>query len=347
MKTKRLPRFRGVREDRDPKDVRSSRQQATESAMATSNGKRTSRAVSGSGETEIEGVRLTHPDRVLFAADGITKRALAEFYVEHADWILPGLVDRPLTLLRCPGGIDDDCFVQKHPGGTTPDDLPSVTITEKSGEHDYLYVRHVADLVALVQLGTIEFHIWNSRIADLERPDQLVFDLDPAPDSEWRAVIDVARELRNVLSEFGLTAFLRTTGGKGLHLVVPLSPHADWKTAKAFAEAVCERCADRHPDELTLNMSKQARRGKVFLDYLRNGRGATAIASYSVRAKPGATVATPVRWEDLTPSLRADRYTLQNLPRRLGSLKRDPWEGFDAARERLTKKRCRDVGMAE
>ncbi|MAM56154.1 MAG: DNA ligase D [Salinicola sp.] len=346
----RHPRFRGLREDRDPHDIRLSQQRATEPSMSEkasepSPGKRSTRRRSGGGDDEIEGVRLTHPDRVLFEDQGITKRALAEYYAEHAGWILPGLAERPLTLLRCPGGVGEECFVQKHPSETMPDSLPSVAIAEKSGRHDYLYARRVADLVALVQMGTVEFHLWNSRVDDLERPDQLVFDLDPAPDCKWQAVIDVAGELRQTLSELGLTAFLRTTGGKGLHLVVPLKPHADWETAKGFAEAVCERCAERHPDQLTLNMSKQARRGKVFLDYLRNGRGATAVASYSVRAKPGAPVATPIRWEELGPKLSADHYALANLPRRLASLKHDPWEGFDDARERLTKKRCRDAGM--
>jgi bifunctional non-homologous end joining protein LigD len=346
----RHPSFRGVREDRDPKDIRLSQQQATEkpmtdSASESSRKKRSAKATSNDLDTEIEGVRLTHPDRVLFEDEGITKRMLAEFYAEHADWILPGLAERPLTLLRCPGGVGKECFVQKHPSETMPDDLPSVAIAEKSGKHDYLYARTAADLVALVQMGTVEFHLWNSRVDDLERPDQLVFDLDPAPDCQWQAVIDVAHELRQALAELELTPFLRTTGGKGLHLVVPLKPHADWETTKAFAEAVCERCADRHPERLTLNMSKQARGGKVFLDYLRNGRGATAVASYSVRARPGAPVATPVRWEDLGPKLSADQYTLTNLSRRLASLKQDPWAGFDDARERLTKKRCRDAGM--
>ncbi|WP_157957575.1 DNA ligase D [Salinicola halophyticus] len=346
----RHPRFRGLREDRDPQDIRLSQQRATEPSMSekaseSSAPKRSNRTQSSGGDVEIEGIRLTHPDRVLFEDEGITKRALAEFYAEQAEWILPGLAKRPLTLLRCPGGIGKECFVQKHPSDTMPDDLPSVAIAEKSGKHDYLYARSAADLVALVQMGTVEFHLWNSRVDDLERPDQLVFDLDPAPDCKWQAVIDVARELRQTLFELELTAFLRTTGGKGLHLVVPLKPHADWETAKGFAEAVCERCAERHPDQLTLNMSKQARRGKVFLDYLRNGRGATAVASYSVRARPGAPVATPIRWEDLGPKLSADQYTLTNLPRRLSSLKQDPWAGFDDARQRLTKKRCRDAGM--
>ncbi|WP_277811780.1 DNA ligase D [Chromohalobacter canadensis] len=368
----RHPRFRGVREDRDPGDIQLEQQRVTGGSMSddhssrkdqddnqgskggkanakakasADNRSRQSRKTSGNDEVRIAGVRLTHPDRVLFKRGHITKQQLAEFYAAQADWILPGLIERPLTLLRCPGGIDDDCFVQKHPSGTTPESLPSIEIKEKSGSNDYLYIRDIEDIVALVQLGSIEFHIWNSRLDDLERPDQLVFDLDPAPESAWQEVIDVARELRKALEALGLTAFLRTTGGKGLHLVVPLKPHADWDTAKGFAEAVCERCAEKHPGKLTLNMSKQARRGKVFLDYLRNGRGATAIASYSVRAKPGAPVATPVRWEELGPALKADHYTLENLSRRLASLKRDPWEGFEKARQTLTKKRCRDVGM--
>ncbi|GHB34145.1 DNA ligase D [Salinicola rhizosphaerae] len=364
----RHPRFRGIREDRDPKDIELEQQRGPSpsgetsmadaqhpgrpggGAKAEANGKHSGSGQEAGGKRKHEsgkvaGVKLTHPDRVLFKEGEITKQDLAEFYAAQADWLLPGLIERPLTLLRCPGGIDADCFVQKHPSDTTPDNLPSVRIKEKSGSHDYLYVRHIGDVIALAQLGSIELHVWNSRIDDLERPDQLVFDLDPAPDSDWQDVIDVAHALREALAELELTAFLRTTGGKGLHLVVPLKPLADWDTAKAFAEAVCQRCADKQPDKLTLNMSKQARRGKVFLDYLRNGRGATAVASYSVRAKPVAPVATPVRWGDLGSSLRPDGYTIDNLPRRLASLKRDPWDGFEDARQALTKKRCRDAGM--
>jgi bifunctional non-homologous end joining protein LigD len=287
-------------------------------------------------DVEIAGVALTHPERVLFPSQGITKRALAEFYVDIAGWIMPGLAGRPLSLVRCPSGRGAGCFFQKHPGAALAEKLPHIRIREKTGAAEYSYVRTRTDLIALVQAGTLELHVWGSRIQDLERPDLVVFDLDPAPGVAWIEVVRTARSLRDRLLALGHHSYARTTGGKGLHVVVPLEPESDWTAVGTFARVLAQLHAADDPERLTANMAKAHRHGRIFIDYLRNARGATAIASYSTRAHAGGPVATPVRWDELRPSLTSDRFRVGNLRRRLAALHADPWEDFEHARRPLT-----------
>lgn len=296
-------------------------------------------------EASVANVRLTHPDRVLYPAQGLTKQALAEFYESIADWILPGLAGRPLSLVRCPRGRDEACFFQKHPGSAIGERVPKIEIREKSGEATYLYVRELADVVALVQAGTLEFHVWGSRVEDIERPDTVVFDLDPGPSVEWDTVLRTARALRERLGSLGFESFARTTGGKGLHVVVPLKPAAGWDEVGAFARAVAQAHARDDRSRLTTNMSKAKRSGRIFIDYLRNARGSTAIASYSTRARENAPVAVPVRWSEVRASLKSDRYRVANLRRRLASLSDDPWEGFEEARRPLMARLLEAAGV--
>lgn len=333
----RHPSFRGLREDRNAEEIR------LPQARAAAKPSRPTRR--NSGQARVAGVRLTHPQRVVYPELGLTKIELARWYEATQDWILPGLVDRPLALLRCLEGWNEKCFFQKHPREAIPDHVPRIAIAEKSGTRDYVYVRSVADLVALVQAGTMELHPWGSRIDRLEQPDRMVFDLDPGPDVPWSEVLRVARGLRARLDALGLASFVRTTGGKGLHLVVPLTRGADFDQVKAFAHAVSRQYERDEPRRLTTNMSKSKRHGRIFIDYLRNGRGATAIASYSVRARRGAPVAVPLRWEEFGPGLRSDRYTVRNLQRRLTALRADPWADFAAARRSLTGRMRRQVGL--
>lgn len=224
--------------------------------------------------------------------------------------------------------------------------IPRVEIEGKEGPEPYLYVQGLPDLITLVQSGTLELHLWGSRVEDLEHPDILVFDLDPAPDVAWYEVLRTARALSDRLAGLGLESFVRTTGGKGLHLVVPLIGGLGWDEVKAFALGVARSQARDDPRRLTINMSKSKRQGRIFLDYLRNGRGATAIASYSTRARQGAPVAVPVRWDELSPALRSDRYTVENLRRRLRALRADPWEGFEQARRPITPAMLDAVGAS-
>lgn len=337
----RHPTYRGLREDRDAAEIRLPREAAAQRDPAAATAPMIRRA---RDTASVAGVRLSHPNRVLYPQQGVTKFALAQFYADIADWILPQLAGRPLSLLRCPQGRQKQCFFQKHPQEALAGNIPRVEITANDGPATYLYVRTLADLVALVQVGTLELHVWGSRVDDVERPDSLVFDLDPAPDVAWSEVLRTAAALRERLAALRLESFARTTGGKGLHLVVPLVPCAGWAEAKAFARGVAHAQARDDRRRLTVNMAKAKRQGRIFLDYLRNGRGATAIASYSTRAREGAPVAVPVRWDELHPALTSERYTIGNLRRRLSALRADPWEGFDEARRPLDRRLLEAVG---
>jgi bifunctional non-homologous end joining protein LigD len=281
-------------------------------------------------------VHLTHPDKVLYPEHDFTKRDLAEYYVEVADWMLPHVALRPLAIVRCPAGQGKPCFFQKHPGEGASAQLQSVNIAQSGPPEYHLAIKDTAGLIALVQMGVLEIHVWGSRARQLEKPDRLIFDLDPDPAVDWPEVIKAAREMRVLLEEIGLTSFLKTTGGKGLHLVVPIQPRTEWDDAKAFCRSVADFMVRSAPDRFIATMSKAARKGKIFIDYLRNGRGATAIAAYSTRAKPGATVSVPITWEELTASLHSDHFTIENLPARLRKLKRDPWADLASTKQSIT-----------
>jgi bifunctional non-homologous end joining protein LigD len=286
----------------------------------------------------IAGVRLTHPDRVLYPEDNITKRELAEYYERIADWILPYVVDRPLTLVRCPEGYTGECFFQKHLTGSLPEAVRGVMVPVKGKKEEYVAIDDAAGLVSLVQMGVLELHPWPSREDSLEHPDMLVFDLDPGEGVNWKQVVQGARDVRERLESTGLKTFLRTSGGKGLHVVVPLSRRNTWDEFKAFAKSVADTMTQDEPDRYIATLSKAKRVGKVFIDYLRNQRGATAIASYATRRRRGAPVATPLDWDELSTRTRPDMYNIRNIFRRLDRLKRDPWADFFTTRQSITKK---------
>lgn len=343
----RHPVFRGLREDRDSDEIRLPEgvRAGERDAIARPN-KIIGRGRRGAARdtAEVAGVTLTNAGRILYPEEGITKLGLAQFYEEIEPWLLPQLAFRPLALVRCPEGYTEECFFQKHPGSNTAKGIPRMLIDEKGGQSPYLYVRALSDVIGLVQTGALELHVWGCHVDDVEHPDILVFDLDPAPGVPLSEILRVARELRDRLTGLGLESFPRTTGGKGLHLVVPVVPERGWDEVKAFCHAVARMLA-REDKRVTSNMAKSKRRGRIFIDYLRNGRSATAIASYSTRARPGAPVAVPVAWDELTEALRPDRYNVENLRRRLTVLREDPWQGFEAARQRLTAKMWKTVGL--
>ncbi|GAB4284463.1 MAG: non-homologous end-joining DNA ligase [Coriobacteriia bacterium] len=295
-------------------------------------------------EDEVAGVRLTHPDRVLFAEQGITKRQLAEYYEQVAEHVLPHLSGRPLVLVRCPQGADGSCFYQKDVTQGFPKSVGRLEVQHEEGVVRYALVDDLEGLLALVQLGVLEIHTWGALAADVERPDRLTFDLDPGPDVAWRAVVDAALDVRARLEALGLGAFPKTTGGKGLHVVTPIVPERGWEAARDLARAVVEAIAAEKPERYTTNPRKERRGGKVFLDYIRNTRGATAVAAYSTRAKPGATVSVPVRWDEIEAGVRSDGYTVRNTPYRLRALGGDPWAGYEDARVALTDALMRDAG---
>jgi bifunctional non-homologous end joining protein LigD len=274
---------------------------------------------------EIAGITLTHPDRVLWPDQGVTKHALAEYYADIVDRILPHVVNRPLTLVRCPSGSDGACFVQKHPWAG----LHKAVRRVRDGDDEWLAVDDLSGLVALVQMGVLELHPWGATADDLERPDRIVFDLDPDEGVPWAHVSEGARAILAALEDLGLRGFVKVTGGKGLHLMVPVEPHADWETAKAFARDVAARLAAERSERYTTNPLKEARTGRIFLDHLRNSRGATAVATYSTRARPRAPVAMPLAWDALGDATAAPRYGMADFPAE------DPWKGFFEVRQRL------------
>ena len=299
------------------------------------------------GSVEFAGVRLTHPERVLYPDQGITKLALAEYYAAIEAWALPHLANRPLSLVRCPEGQGKECFYQKHATPAVPDVVGRVQIPEGAGTGTgtYTYIKDLAGLIAMVQMGVLEIHPWGSTVKKLETPDIVTFDFDPDIGLPWERVTEAAVEMREALLGIGLRSFAKTTGGKGLHVVVPLTPKLDWDTIKEFAKWVAERFVKTYPDRFTSNMAKRARTGRIFIDYLRNGRGATAIGAYSARARPGATVATPLFWDEVEKGVTPDAFTVATVPARLRQIKADPWAEMAKVRQSISARVRREIGI--
>jgi bifunctional non-homologous end joining protein LigD len=340
--------FQGIREDKEPQEVRrevpagrSGRdgKREPEHSRVAESPRREPRSKSSVPATNgrIAGIRITHPDKILYTEQEVAKIDLARYYERVADWILPHVLDRPLSLVRCPQGRKGTCFFQKHVGDSMPQPIRSIEVEEKSGIGHYVSIDDVAGLITLVQLGVLEIHPWGSRKDKLDQPDRLVFDLDPGEDVEWSAVVEAAHQMRALLEELDLQSFVRTTGGKGLHVVVPMTRRAAWPEAKQFAKDLARHLEHGWPERYIAISTRAKRRGKIFVDYLRNDRGATAVASYSTRARAGATVATPLDWDELTPDVRSDQYHVGNIPDRLAALKAAPWSDFFQVRQSLTK----------
>ncbi len=274
----------------------------------------------------MQRLHMTNPDRVLFPEQNLTKRDLALYYVQVADRMLPFVRDRVLTLLRCPEGQGKPCFYQKHPRVEVLGVVP-VPVVEKGKTVSYMAVTSAEGIVSLVQMGVLEVHVWGCRRDLVNRPDQLVFDLDPGPGVPWADTVAAALEVRALLGALGLESFARTTGGKGLHLVVPIARRYGWEDVKTFCNAVALHLTRVRPDRYVANMAKRHRAGRVFVDYLRNGYGASAIAPYSSRSRPGAPVAAPVSWEALAGGqVRPEDFTVSNVGQWLS--RPDPWAGY-------------------
>jgi bifunctional non-homologous end joining protein LigD len=364
--TLRHPSFQGLREDKKPREVVRERAQdadavtqvaekdngpsskkpsASATAKSASRTKKTGKTpvAEASGDT-VAGVKISNPSKVLYPEDGLTKLDAAKYYEAVAEWILPHIESRPLTLVRCPNGWEKSCFFQKHPDGKVSDVIERVTVQESKGPTLYMMANNRTALVALLQMGAIELHPFGSRAPKLKCPDVIVFDFDPADDIPWTELVDAVRLLRTLLEELGLQSFIKTTGGKGLHVVLPIRPALDWNDIKAFTKAVADLMVQSFPDRFIATMTKAKRHGKIFVDYLRNAEGATAIAPYSLRARAHAPVATPIAWEELTSDIRREHFNLRNVPERLAKLKKDPWAGFFDVKQSVTKALMKKVG---
>ncbi len=283
----------------------------------------------------------------MYPSIGATKLDLARYYETIAPWVVPHTEGRPLTLVRCPTGLDDGCFYMRHSNVWAPEALRRVRIQEKTKIGAYLVADSVEAVVSLVQMNVVEMHTWNSRVGDLERPDRVVFDIDPGPEVSWRHVVEAARIVRETLNALGLRSFVKTTGGRGVHVVAPLTPSADWNVCLAFARGVAETMARHDSTRFTTRFAKRGRERRILIDYLRNNRTNTSIAAYSLRARPGAPVSVPLAWNELTPRRGPERFTMLTVPRRLASLPIDPWQEYWRTRQQVTRAMVRAVGEAE
>ncbi|MCB9966003.1 MAG: DNA ligase D [Geminicoccaceae bacterium] len=307
--------FRGIREDKAPGEI-----------VREGEPKR------GAGDRAPRAVRLTHPDRLYWPEAGVTKEGLADYYAEVWPWMAAFVVGRPLALLRCPQGATRACFFQKHAWkGQSREILKALDPLDESGDASMVAIDGLDGLIGLIQGGALELHGWQSSLDALEQPDQIVMDLDPGDDVAWDAVIAAAGEVRDRLAEAGLQSFVKTSGGKGLHVTAPLRPKAGWDEVKAFARSIADAMAADHPDRYVATVAKAKRRGRILIDYLRNGRGATAVVPCSTRARAGAPVAMPLGWDELGPAIGPAHFTVLDAAGRLRNLARDPWGEFRKA----------------
>ncbi|HEX4036714.1 MAG TPA: DNA ligase D [Acidobacteriaceae bacterium] len=369
--------FLGLREDKDPNEVvresasavpRTARRISSEATsmsdsksersetpdppqftLHTSNRKSVARVrpaapTSRAGSAEVAGVRITHPDKILDEQSHLTKLQLGEYYLAVADHLLPHIADRPLSIVRCPEGSGKPCFFQKHIGLGVPKGVDSVPVPSKKGGpgEQYLTVSTPEGLVGLAQMGVLEVHPWGSRNQTLEKPDRLIIDLDPDPNLPWKQLVASAVEVRGLLQQIGLESFVKSTGGKGLHVVAPITPHHEWPEVKEFAHNFVLMMERAKPHLYLTKMTRSARTNRIFLDYLRNERGATAVAAWSPRARTGVRVAVPLTWSELD---RTDPkpFTAANFSTWKARLTRDPWLTMDSVHQRLTQKAMKAV----
>jgi bifunctional non-homologous end joining protein LigD len=280
-------------------------------------------------------VKLTHPERVVDAASGATKADVDRYYEAAADWLLPQLKGRPVALLRAPEGVGGERFFQKHAGKAPLPGLRELDAALWPGHEPLLEARSKAALLGAVQMNTLEFHAWNARTPRLDKPDRMIFDLDPGEGVAWPEVCEGARLVRGLLAGLPLRSWVKTSGGRGLHVVVPLAARWPVDVVRRFSQAVAERLAAGHPDRFVARSGEAHRVGRIFVDYLRNGEGATAVAAYSLRARPGLGVAMPVDWEALDGLGSATAWTIANALDHLASRRADPWAGLDADKQSL------------
>ncbi len=286
-------------------------------------------------DAQVGDIRITHPDRIIYPGTNFTKSQLAEYYLAVADQILPHVKNRPLSMVRCPEGIGEQCFFQRHVAKGQSPHIYDTGIMVKGRNESYLMIEDVNGLISLVQWGVIELHPWGCLADKPDSPDRIIFDLDPAPDLSWETVSEGAKEIRQRMQEFGLVSFVKTTGGKGLHVVIPIARSLEWKPIKTFARSVAESMQSDNPKRYIAKASKEARKGKIFVDYLRNDLTATSIAPFSARAREGATVSMPIAWEDLDAKLDPAAFTIETVPALLKKRGGDPWQDMLKVRQKI------------
>ncbi len=315
--------FKGLRTDKNPREVKREAVDQLSYTEVVPNEEQPAR--NSSGILIIEGIKITNPDKVLFENPPITKEDIIRYYLQVGERMLEYSSNRILSVVRCPKGVSQPCFFKKHPLPGTKGIITIPIAGNDKIEEEYFYIKDIQGLIAEVQLGTLEFHTWGSRVDSLEQPDVMVFDLDPDEGMELERIRQGAREIKDLLSELSLKSYLKTSGGKGYHVVVPFQPSADWAVFHDFARRIAEVMEKKWPDRYTSNVRKARRSDRIFIDWIRNGRGATSIAPYSIRARKGGKVSMPIRWEELDETA-PDSITMEEAIRRIRL--EDPWKGF-------------------
>jgi bifunctional non-homologous end joining protein LigD len=286
-------------------------------------------------ETSVRGIRISNPGRVIYPQLDFSKLDLVRYYDEVTERILPHVLDRPLTLVHCPDGLNAPCNYMRHRRVWGPDVLRRVKIQEKTKVGEYLAVDDAKGVIALAQMGIIEIHTWNSTTKDIERPNRLVWDFDPGPKVKWAEVVKSAKAIRDLLETLGLESWVKTTGGHGLHVVVPIVPHRQWDECLDFTRAVASALAATDPSLFTIAFAKRGRESKILIDYLRNNRTNTSVCAYSARARESGTVSMPLSWQQLTARLDPQRFTVDTVP---GKAVPDPWRDYWKARQKIDQK---------
>ncbi len=323
--------YKGMRTDKNPKEIKRETEEDIQPEFSSEE-EMEQTMEANANSIMIEGIKISKPDKVLFENPEITKEDVVRYYAKISERMLPYVDHRVLSIVRCPKGISQNCFFKKHPG---PDSKGIVTIpvTNSDGEtEEYFYIENVTGLVYEVQMGTLEFHTWGSRVENLEKPDIMVFDLDPDEGMELSRVRQGVLDIKSILTELSLKSYLKTSGGKGYHVVVPLKPMVSWEVFHNFARRVAEVMEQKWPDRYTSNVRKAKRKDKIFIDWIRNGRGATSIAPYSIRARAGAKVSMPIMWEELD-RVAPDAITMEEALIRINS--EDPWKDFFESNQML------------
>jgi len=316
--------YKGIRTDKNPKDIRNEKAEDEKKLQSSSKEVEKPMEVNTNGVI-IEGIKITNPDKVMFDDPVITKADVVQYYKKVSERMLPYVSYRILSAVRCPKGITQTCFYKKHPGSDSKG-IDTIPIATSRGEmEDYFYIKNASGLISEVQRGTLEFHTWGSRVDELEMPDVMVFDLDPDEGMELSRVRQGVLDIKSILAELSLNSYLKTSGGKGYHVVVPLRPIVTWNTFHDFARRVAEVMEQKWPDRYTSNVRKAKRSGKIFIDWIRNGRGATSIAPYSIRARKGAKVSMPIQWDELY-TVAPDGVNIADALLRISG--NDPWKDF-------------------
>lgn len=292
---------------------------------------------------DVGGIGISNPQRVIDARSGATKLQLAQYYLEVGERLVIHLAQRPLSIVRAPDGVDGESFFQRHCGRLK---MPHMRVLDKSLDPEHarlIQADNVTAVVEAVQMGTVEFHTWNARSDRIDRPDRIVFDLDPDPELPWAHMVEATCMTLDLLDGLGLKGFLKTSGGRGMHVVVPIDRRQSWDCISEFARGVTVRLAEEAPDRIVAKMGPKNRVGKIFVDYLRNQRGASTVAAYSARARPGLPVSVPITRDELEQITSADQWNIHNLPERLNHQGVDPWSDYASTRQTVSARLLKDL----